>query len=297
MSDNSGQADLKRELMELGVNSRGWHLYTTYGYAMFVPLGQAWCDLECEDVRGLNEVAWLKILQACEMDVLPPPELVRSIKHWRIPGDLLEVVPPVFVRTAWKAAVAAQYNEDGIDYFVEAELIPLAQWFFITGSYRHIEPGQIKAGWNNLRRLRRESVLAEAKKLGQDDWPPIVRRYQTGAFDMVALSYEEQLAVEGDAMQHCVATYADRCRYEPIRIFSVRTRKTGTRVATLSLIEKKPGDWDIDQIKGPKNAAVEGRVWEDADGLRRALNQVSLHDLKTRQFLDFVHSLGTCACL
>ena len=93
----------------------------------------------------------------------------------------LEMVPPLFVRAAWKAAVAAQYDEDGIDCFVETELKPLAQWFFISGSYRHIEPGLIKAGWDNLRRLPRESVLAEARKLGKDDWPPIVRRDQTVA--------------------------------------------------------------------------------------------------------------------
>ncbi len=50
-----------------------------------------------------HQVACIRILPTCEMDVLPPRELVASIRHWRIPGDLLDVVPPMFVRAAWKA--------------------------------------------------------------------------------------------------------------------------------------------------------------------------------------------------
>lgn len=292
MSAITGHSELRRELTELGVNSRGWHLYANYGYAMFLPLGQAWCDLDRRDVRGTNEVVWLKILQACEMDVLPPPELVASIRNWHIPGDLLDVVPPMFVRAAWKACVAAQYQEDGIEEFVTSELITLAQWFFVSGSYRHIQPGQMKAGWAKLMRLRRDYALAEAKKHGADDWPPIVRRYESGPFDMVSLSYENHLTEEGDAMRHCVGSYADRCRFEPLRIFSIRTKKTKQRVATLSLVEKSPGVWEFDQLKGPNNDQVDSRVWQEADGLRMVMNQVSVSDLKTRQFLDFIHSLG-----
>jgi hypothetical protein len=292
MSEISGHSQLKHELSELGINSRGWHLYVSYGYALFLPLGQQWCDLEGGDVRGNNEVAWLKILQACEMDVLPPPELVASIRNWRIPGDLLDAVPPMFVRAAWKASVAAQYSEEGIEEFVVNTLVPLAQWFFVSGSYRHIQPGQMKAGWANLMRLRRDSALDEAKKHGADDWPPIVRRYESGPFDMIALSYAAQLNEEGSAMQHCVGSYADRCRFEPLRIFSIRTKKTKQRIATLSLVENKPGVWDFDQLKGPKNDPVDSRVWQEADGLRMVMNRVSVSDLKTRQFLDFIHSLG-----
>jgi len=287
--------ELKHELSELGVNRRGWHLYLNYGYAMFVPLGDTLCDLECADPRGDNEVAWLQILQACEMDVLPPPELVASIRQWRIPSNELTVVPPMFVRAAWKACVAAQYQERDVDAFIQTELIPLAQWFFISGRYRHMETGQLKAGWANLMRLRQLSATDEAKKHGADDWPPIVRRFESGGLEMVALSYERQLVEEGEAMGHCVGSYAAHCRYEPLRIFSIRAKKTNQRIATLSLVEKEPGIWDFDQLKGPANDAVDQRVWQEADGLRRVLNQVSISDIKTRQFLDFIHSLGKCA--
>jgi hypothetical protein len=287
------QADIKQQLAAVGVNSRGWRLYVDYGYAMFLPLGQRWCDIDCHDVRGKNEVAWLKILQACEMDVLPPPQLVESIAHWHIPGKHLDVVPPLFLRLAWKACVAAQYQEDGIEDFIEQELIPLAKWFFLSRSYQTVDIHQLKAGWNCMLRLRREYVAELTKVMGADDWPPVLRRYESGPFTMSALSYAHQLVEEGDAMEHCVGDYEDRCRFEPLRIFSVRYKKTGQRVATLSLLEKSPGVWDFDQLKGPKNADVDLRVWQEADGLVQLMNRVSVTDIKARQFLDFIHSLGS----
>jgi len=283
---------LKRHLTELGVNGRGWRLYLNYGYALFAPLGQRWCDIECGDPRGDNEVAWLKILQACETDVLPPPELVRSIADWQLPGHRLDQLPPMFLRTAWQACVAVQYRDECLQEFIETELNPLAQWFFLSTAHQTIDAGQLKAGWDNLLRLRRESVGVEAKKLGLDDWPPIVRQYESGAYRFVALSYAHQLQEEGAAMAHCVGSYADRCRMEPLRIFSVRYKKTGARVATLSLRETKPGFWHFDQLKGPLNAEVDSRISQEADALLRIMNQISRQDAKTRQFLDFIHSLA-----
>jgi hypothetical protein len=292
MGQSQDQAVIKQQLGALGVNSRGWRLYADYGYPMFVPLGQRWCDLACEDVRGDNEVAWLKILQACEMDVLPPPQLVQSMAQWHIPGDQLDVVPPLFLRLAWKACVAAQYQADGLEDFIEEELKPLAQWFFVSRAYKTVDVHQLKAGWSCMVRLRREHVAELARKMGADDWPPVLRRYESGAFTMSALSYEQQLVEEGDAMEHCVGEYAERCRFEPLRIFSVRYKKTGQRIATLSLIEMKPGVWDFDQLKGPKNAEVDLQVSREADGLRHVMNHVSRSDVRTRNFLDFIHSLG-----
>jgi hypothetical protein len=292
MSGTQDQGVLKQQLTALGVNSRGWRLYLDYGYAMFSPLGDRWCDQLCEDVRGDNELAWLKILQACEMDVLPPPELVQSMAQWHIPGDRLEVLPPLFLRLAWKACVAAQYRPEGQDDFVETELTPLAQWFFVSGAYRTVDASQLKAGWNCMIRLRREHVAVLAQKMGVDDWPPVARRFESGPYTMSALSYAHQLIEEGEAMQHCVGDYVERCRLEPLRIFSIRHKKSGQRVATLSLVEKERGVWDFDQLKGPKNADVDPQVWQEADGLRQKMNLISCSDFKTRDFLDFIHSLG-----
>lgn len=291
MGQTQEQSVLKLQLASRGVNSRGWRLLLDYDYAMFLPLGKRWCDIDCADARGDNEVAWLKILQSCEMDVLPPPQLVQSMAHWHIPGDQLEVVPPLFLRMAWKACVVAQYHSQGLETFIAKELTPVAQWFFASRTYKTISASQLKAGWSCLLRLRREYVAELSRQMGPDDWPPVVRCYESGPFMMSALSYEQQLIDEGDAMDHCVGEYAERCRFEPLRIFSVRYKMTAQRVATLSLIETKPGVWDFDQLKGPKNADVDLQVSREVDGLRQLMSQVSRSDVRTRHFLDFIHSL------
>lgn len=291
MSHSQELSAVKEKLTALGVNSRGWRLYLDYGYAMFTPLSPRWCDAMVEDVCGVNEVAWLKILQACEMDVLPPPQLVHSIAQWNISGNRLDVIPPLFLRMAWKACVSAQYRAGGLQEFIDRELNPLAQWFFTSGAYKSVDVQQLKAGWGCMLRLRREHVTVLAREMGADDWPPVIRRCDSGAFTIAALSYRHQLVEEGDAMGHCVGEYTERCLVEPLRIFSVRVKKTGKRVATLSLVEKSRGVWDLDELKGPKNADVDRQIWQEADGLRLKMNQVSRSDLKTRGFLDFVHSI------
>jgi hypothetical protein len=292
MSEPDDLGTVKRRLTERGVNSRGWRLFLDYGYALFIPLGARWCDLVSMDVQGENEVAWLKILQACEMDILPPPELVQCIADFQIAGNRLDVIPPMFLRAAWKACVVAQYSDDGMDEFIQGEVKPLANWFFHSGAYKTTAVERLKAGWESLLRLRLESVAAEAKKLGADAWPPVVRRFESGAYRMVALCSERELQEEGEAMAHCVGSYAERCLMQPLRIFSVRYRKTGVRVATLSVLEEKPGAWKFDQLKGPANGEVGLSVWQESDTLLQVLNQVSRSDVKVRQFLDFVHSLA-----
>ena len=289
---NEDLGTIKRRLSERGVNSRGWRLYLDYGYAMFLPLGVHWCDLKSMDVEGENEVAWLKILQACEMDVLPPPELVRSISGYPIPGNRLESVPPMFLRAVWKACVLAQYSDDGMDAFIKTEVGPLAKWFFLSGAYKTTEVDRMKAGWSSLQRLRQESVVTYAREIGADEWPPVVRRFESGAYSMRCLTYEHELEEEGQAMRHCVGDYAERCMLQPLRVFSVRNRKTNARVATLSVKEEAPGQWNFDQLKGPANADVGSSVWQESFALLRTMNDVSRTDTKMRQFLDFIHSLA-----
>ena len=283
---------LKQHLADLGVNSRGWRLFLDYGVALFEPLGPAWRDAKGPHGLGANEICWLKVLQACEMDVPPPPELVRSVAQWALPGNRLDALPPLFLRAAWKACVEAQYGDDGIDDFIDTSVIPLARWFFAGDAHRTTSGARLKAGWESLVRLRRESVDVEARKLGPEEWPPIVRRFDSGGFRMLALCSQRALAEEGMEMSHCVGIYADRCRTEPLRIFSIRNLRSGARVATLSVLETKPGVWNFDQIKGPHNAAVDIAVWQEADNLLQVMNAVSRQDAGVRKFLDFIHSLA-----
>jgi hypothetical protein len=63
---------LKAALLARGLNSRGWRLYLDYGDAIFEKLGKPWVAEDWLYTSGHNAVAFLCLLQGCEMDVLPP---------------------------------------------------------------------------------------------------------------------------------------------------------------------------------------------------------------------------------
>jgi hypothetical protein len=57
-------------------------------------------------------------------------------------------------------------------------------------------------------------------------------------------------------------------------------------VATLSAKEVRTGHWEIDQIKGPRNADVEQRLWRASKVFLDKLGYVSSRPGPVRQFLD-----------
>lgn len=260
---------------------------------MFKPLAKAWFKSNSPRACAAQAIGWLRVLQACEMDVLPPLELVSSIQEWGLPHMQLDAIPPMFLRAAWKAAVTASYEDDVCDDFVAESVVPLARWFFASGAYKTTGPDRLKAGWDSLKRLRRESVRSHAIQLSDADWPPVIHKYTSGPFVLVGLCNESDLVEEGQAMKHCVGSYADICRFEPLRVYSIRHKKTGARVATLSVRETKPGWWDVDQVKGPSNADAGPLLWPEIDGLLRLLNTVSRRDTQLRNYLDFVHQIAS----
>ena len=257
---------LKAELARLRINSRGWHLYLDYGDALFEPLGRPWIHEDQPFSSGPNALAYLRLLQSCEMDVLPPPDLVASLRFWGIPEGRLAKVPPLFFRAAWKAAVANQYASRSVEEFIR-EVILVGRWFFATGTYETAEPSLLKAGWPALLRRRKEwavqhpPVVVPDGAPAADEWDPYIRRLEWGLYRFEALTNAAQLLEEGEAMQHCVGTYPEFCRSGLRRIYSVRERKSGRRVATFSVEYADCGDgtleWEYDQISGVKNAPVE----------------------------------------
>jgi PcfJ-like protein len=301
LDDLDDQPDLgriKSELMRQGVNSRGWRLCIDHGDALFSPLAEHFMQNLPPHECAIQACGWLRVLQACEMDVLPPYELVNSILSWRIPGGRLESIPPLFLRAAWKATVGAAYCSDKAnnvharaDRFVKNELVPLAQWFFGTQAHKVIHPDRLKSGWETLRRIRREELMARLRPVLEQGWPPVVQRYTSGPFVLVGLCNEAALDEEGAAMSHCVGSFGDQCRYQPLRIYSVRKAKSGERVATLSVKETQPGIWSVDQLKGPSNTSASSLLWPEIHGLLNLLNMVSIQDSALRSHLDMLHVL------
>jgi hypothetical protein len=273
---------LKKALAARGVNARGWRLYLDYGDAMFEALGRPWVDADAPFSSEPNAAAFLRLLAACEMDVLPPPLLVRSLRHWRIPGERLADVPPLFLRAAWKACVAADYAGDGsglqLKRFLDDEVVPIAQWFFATQQHRESETNQLKAGWPTLKRLHLEWLLdqmlqRETRSPAPAEWPVFVPVVEWEGLRMVSLASDAALIAEGHAMNHCIGGYGEDCSSGMLRAYSIRDRKSGTRVATLTVEETAPGRWNIDAINGNYNAPVAKRVEEAAAAVLRALEE------------------------
>ncbi len=289
--ESSDLGALKSALSQRGVNSRGWRLYLDQGDAMFNPLRKAWFDGQPRSRQASAAIAWLRVVQACEMDVLPPVELVASVSEWGLPGDQLDAIPPLFLRAAWRVTIQAAYAGVDVAAFVQTEVVPLARWFFQSGAAKSAGPERLKAGWESLKRLRRESVTTESRKLSVDDWPAVVKKFESGPFSMHELCTERELQEEGDVMQHCVGSFGDTCKHEPLRIFSIRMKKGGRRVATLAIRETRRGHWDVDQLKGPRNTDPGSGLWEDIDALLRVVTEVTRHNTRLRRFLDFLHTL------
>jgi len=270
--DQTALAPIKQALAERGVNARAWRLYLDYGDALFTPLDEVWIDPASPDASVTNAVSYLKLLQACEMDVPPPLALAKSLPVWEIPDMDLSRVPPLLLRAAWKATAAAEYTGDDLTQFVDRKIVPVARWFFHSGACQTTDGNLLKAGWDSLAK-RREAWVVEQRRLDQREWAMPVRWLEWDAYRFVGLTSKAALAEEGEAMYHCVGDYGDDCRTRPLRIYSVRYRASGRRVATLSVAMDRAGAWDIDQLKGVRNGEVEARVWHAVAALLDTLRQ------------------------
>ena len=289
---------MKRTLAARGVNSRGWRLYLDFGDAIFEALGKPWVHPDLHFSSGPNATAFLKLLAACEMDVLPPRALVASIAQWKIPSARLDSIPVPFFRSVWKACIAAEYaaDKDAVSAFVRELVIPVAGWFFSTGQHRDTDPNRLKAGWSRIEAAYLAKRKEEARQREKSDpsppqWPVFLRTVKADGLRFVALASDAALGAESEAMSHCIDEYGDRCRASMLRVYSVLDRKAGVRVATLTVKETKPGRWDIDAIKGRKNAEVPPRIQQAAFAVARSLEDAYAMLWFVRKEMDATRSL------
>lgn len=292
---------LKSLLAMRGVNGRGWRLFRDYGDILFAPLGRPWGHQTMVFSSGRNAVTWLQLLQACEMDVLPPAELVSSIADWPLPNQRLTEIPPLYLRAAWKGAIAAQYQGCALEAFVRDEVLPVSEWFF--GNELHIDPAPalMKSGWPALfRRAMTDRQIPAAEpspaetQNSSDEWNPYVRRIEWGGYVFIALATAVALKEEGETMQHCVGECDDRCRQGTYRVYSLREKKSGRRIATCSvecIADSGQVTWKLDQVKGIRNAEVPRDVFVAADAVLRCyldLSRKQFQPLRPQQRVMFV---------
>jgi len=298
--DPAAMAALKTAVMRKGVNSRGWRLYLDYGDALFDALGRPWIgSWQGSQANEINALAFLRLLQACEMDVLPPAALLRSMARWQIPDRRLDQIPPLFFRAAWKMCMVGEYTQAKTETWIETRIVPVCQWFFATRQHLKADHNQLKAGWALLERRyqefltaqRRQAVQLQAYAPSPAEWLTPVLRAEFDGLLFTALSSELALQAEGEIMGHCIGGYAQRCRTTSLRAYSVAHAKARQAIATVTVIYS-PGlqNWGIDDIKGPENAEVSDRLLNAAFGLLRCLDDATAHNPQVRQEL---HRLGS----
>jgi hypothetical protein len=139
------------------------------------------------------------------------------------------------------------------------------------------------------------------------DYAPLPDRIGSLEFEFVALRSGRELAEEGAAMKHCVASYLESVSRGSSRIYSIR--RDGERVATLELAPRNYsfhsspeglragsfsisiGDgpviigraedvkvhktYGIEQLKGPRNASVSVDVRAIAEAFKRYVNSLT----------------------
>jgi DNA-binding ferritin-like protein (Dps family) len=96
---------------------------------------------------------------------------------------------------------------------------------------------------------------------GTEHWEPIVGIHKRDGWEAVELTSQAQLTEEGQAMHHCVSSYASTCREGHLRIFSIRL--DGERKCTMEIRSDKDlrhlddnASFRITQNKGKHNAEV-----------------------------------------
>ena len=172
--------------------------------------------------------------------------------------------------------IAAQkiYSQDWADNFVrpiEPPILPLATfaWF----SARKDEPASrlIERPWHARMGLGTavanmaawfDKLMLELSRADQQRGPGrYSKRKGKNRFSLLPLVTARELAEDGEAMNHCVATYASAVAQGHCRIFSVR--RGNRRVATLELRwpNHRVGRPIINQLLGHSNVAVDREVY------------------------------------
>ena len=289
--DASDLGTLKVALAKHGVNSRGWRLYLDYGDSLFERLGRPWVSVDWEFSSGQNAAEFLRLLQACEMDVLPPPEMVESLPKWDIPRQRIRMLPTGLFRLIWKACISASYAGQTPKEFLESHAVPVVRWFFSAGLHEDPDPNLLKAGWPALERRFNEwsatqELIQEAVSPVSAEWPVFLKRVESSGYRFIALGSSTALELEGMEMAHCIGGYGARCQSGMLRAWSIQEMKTSKRVATLTVLETAPGQWDVDELKAWCNSPVPSRIEELAYQVVWALEESWRRSPSVRHEMD-----------
>lgn len=96
------------------------------------------------------------------------------------------------------------------------------------------------------------------------EWEPLVNRIELsrmfGAETVRELCNSVELEVEGEALSHCVASYAGRCRKGECRIFGIQLTSGERATMEIELVSRQGGEWTLAQIQGRNNREPSANV-------------------------------------
>lgn len=266
---------IKSVLTRLGVNQRGWRMLLNFGELLFAPLQGALMHERRPLAAIENLAAFLRLVQQCEMDVPPPPELSRAWAHMKYPSpadDLCEVPVGLF-RAAWIETVRRQYRGGTLRELLENELPAVLDWYFRADQVRVLDCNQLRSPWAWFRQRQQEWRERCTHRRYLDEWVPMLTHpVERQGLRVIELLAAQAVIDEAQVMRHCIDAYTDACESDDYRVFSIRHVGTGERVATFGIFEYEER-WVIEDVRGQNNVEMDESLWAIAEEVLRWCNE------------------------
>lgn len=258
---------LKEGVFNEGYTERTWKTLCR------LPIGHMrWLLSQYNIERALKLAAHLS---ECSNQI-PPMELLRPMAAQQTMSYRPVATPPWFdaaaiaeahARKKTGTAFAGEYQNalDWLRHYLQTGAVP--------------DGHQKKAGWRWIAQQSQawHEDQVRARVTNNYQWQSILATYQDGDYEVVPLTSSMDLAMEGQAMHHCVGSYADRCYRGYSRIFSIR--KAGQRLATAEIVPTGSG-WTLNQNRAHCNGNPGPEVMDVARRLAQHYTEAMLRAQK-----------------
>jgi len=243
---------VRRAAREFGLGAAGWRFLCRHGEAAYDSLLRFLSRHSGWQLSGICAYIEWQVRGGLREPLLPEyGAMVARFGHITERAGRIEV--PIDPRLARALADACRPAGDA----ARKARVPLDEWRDLLGWMHHQQPcldrNQWRAGWPAVRRAY--AHWADCRERLQ--WTSAVGPLSFGHWTVRPLTCGRQLVEEGERMSHCVADYIPDCFEGEYLVFTVEHRGTGQPEATLGLRDG-PDGWALDQVRGPRNAAVDG---------------------------------------
>jgi hypothetical protein len=256
-------------VLEAGLGKAAWRYLAKHGTRFLRPAWEAAGD--GSRLRTALEV--LRVLEGAGLPPPPPASALRAIfPNW--PADRRRRFRPGWCEVAGEVLGVALREADRVrashefDGYLQ-ELRGVVRW--ARAERPALGKQQRRAGWRPLVRkaLERERVESVCKFRGPESWDSAVGEFCTERYLVVPLDTSRALVEESLAMRNCAASMYGECLLDVTRLFSVRDRCSGKRLATIGLTVSSSPPWKVLDVRGPANRPAPRAIALLAEDLAR----------------------------